>query len=79
MYVRAGAVLPYGPLVQYLDERPCDPLTLELYLPEGEGGYVIRDQGKPDLPVRYRREGGRSRWRWGRPPAWWCSRSSASL
>lgn len=54
MYVRAG----YGPLVQYVDETPYDPLTLELYLPDGEGGYVIHDQGRPDIPVRYRHEGG---------------------
>jgi alpha-D-xyloside xylohydrolase len=33
LYVRAGTVVPHGPLTQYVDESPLDPLTLELYLP----------------------------------------------
>jgi alpha-glucosidase/alpha-D-xyloside xylohydrolase len=31
LYVRAGAVLPIGPVKQYVDERVTDPLTLTVY------------------------------------------------
>jgi hypothetical protein len=30
-YVREGAVLPHGPVLQHTDAGPTDPLTLELY------------------------------------------------
>jgi alpha-D-xyloside xylohydrolase len=59
MYVRAGAILPFGPLMQYVDELPLDPLTLEIYHPQESGGYVIHDANRPDIHVDYRREGGR--------------------
>ena len=59
IYVAAGAVIPYAPLMQYTGEKPLDPLTLELYLPSGEGEYVIKDQHEDDITVRYRREGDR--------------------
>ena len=31
LYVRAGSIIPTGPTMQYTDERPLDPLTLEVY------------------------------------------------
>ncbi len=31
VYVRAGAVIPLGPAMQYTDERPVDPLTVHVY------------------------------------------------
>jgi alpha-D-xyloside xylohydrolase len=57
IYVRCGSVLPYGPLMQYVDERPLDPLTLEIYHPHAGGHYVIHDEGRPDIEVAYRRDG----------------------
>ena len=57
LYVRAGTVVPHGPLTQYVDESPLDPLTLEVYLPASEGSYTVRDEDRPDIPVRYAREG----------------------
>lgn len=33
LFVRAGAVLPLGPVMQHTGERPTDPLTLALYAP----------------------------------------------
>lgn len=32
LYVRPGAILPVGPIEQYVDERPLDPLTLYVSL-----------------------------------------------
>ncbi len=31
LYVKAGSILPYGPTVQYADEKPEDPLELRIY------------------------------------------------
>ena len=56
LYVRAGAIVPHGPVVQYVDERPCDPLTIELYAPGGTGSYTIHDEDRPSITVSYRRE-----------------------
>ncbi len=39
LYVRAGAVIPGGPDIQYADEYPLDPLTLDLY--PGNGTFTL--------------------------------------
>lgn len=57
LYVRAGAVIPMGPVQQYVDEKPLDPLTVEIYAPAGEGSFTIHDPEKPEIAVRYTREG----------------------
>ena len=31
VYVRAGAIIPTGPAIQYVGERPGDPITLRVY------------------------------------------------
>ena len=36
MFVRGGAVLPVGPVMQYTDERPLDRLDLHVYYVSGE-------------------------------------------
>lgn len=61
LYVPAGAMLPYGPLLQYVDEKPNDPLTVELYMERpatlpSDASYTIHDQGQPDITVAYRLE-----------------------
>jgi alpha-glucosidase len=38
-YVRAGAIIPGGPDLRYADERPLDPLTLDLY--PGDGAFTL--------------------------------------
>jgi alpha-glucosidase len=47
MYLRPGAIVPTGPLMQYTDERPLDPLTLLINLnDEGEAtGMLYEDAG----------------------------------
>jgi alpha-glucosidase len=39
LYVRAGAIIPSGPDEHYADERPLDPLTLDLY--PGDGTFTL--------------------------------------
>jgi len=56
LYVRAGAIVPHGPVMQYVDELPCDPLTVEVYAPDESGSYTVHDEGRPDVPISYRRE-----------------------
>jgi alpha-D-xyloside xylohydrolase len=55
LWVRAGAIVPMGPDQAHTEEKPLDPLTLELYLPQGEAHTVIHDEGQPGIPVRYAR------------------------
>ncbi len=53
LWVRAGAVIPFGPEMDYVDQRPLDPLTLELYAPAQSGESVIFDEDHPEIRVRY--------------------------
>ncbi|MEW6493885.1 MAG: glycoside hydrolase family 31 protein [Cyanobacteriota bacterium] len=36
LYVRAGSIIPMAPVMQYVDERPLDPLTLRVWKGTGE-------------------------------------------
>ncbi len=45
MWVRGDTVLPLGPVVQHVDEGPCDPLTLLLAAPTGSGRYEVLTGG----------------------------------
>ena len=42
LYVRAGAVVPTGPVMQYTDERPNAPLTITVY-PGADGSFDLYD------------------------------------
>jgi alpha-glucosidase len=46
-YVKAGTVLPLGPVMQYSDERPLDQLQLEVYLDQlgSAFGSLYEDDG----------------------------------
>lgn len=39
LFLREGAVVPMGPLMQYTDEKPLDPLTLLIF--PGEGSFRL--------------------------------------
>ncbi|MFB3924172.1 MAG: glycoside hydrolase family 31 protein [Terriglobia bacterium] len=53
LYVRAGAIVPLGPFLQYASERPADPIELRIYpgadaeftLYEDEGDSYRYEQG----------------------------------
>ena len=50
--MRAGAILPLGPVVQHTGERPLDELTLQIY-PHATSRFVLyEDDGRPNA---YRR------------------------
>lgn len=47
LYLRGGAILPVGPVMQYTDEKPLDPLTLVVALDEAgrAEGALYEDAG----------------------------------
>jgi len=55
LWVRGGAILPWGPEQDFVDQKPLDPLTIELYAPGAEGSCVIYDEDRPEITVGYRR------------------------
>ncbi|MGC9397454.1 MAG: TIM-barrel domain-containing protein [Anaerolineae bacterium] len=61
LWVKAGHIIPLGPMMDYVDQKPLDPLTLEIYAPEDAGELIIRDEDQPDIVVRYAREDGELR------------------
>ena len=45
LYVRAGAIVPMAPLMQYVDERPLDQLTIKVW--KGRGEFIFyEDDGQ---------------------------------
>jgi len=55
LWVRGGAIIPWGPEQDFVDQRPLGPLTLELYAPGAAGGCTIYDEDRPEITVSYRR------------------------
>ncbi len=62
LHVRAGSILPFGPALQYADEKPQDPLELRVYrgadgafaLYEDEGdNYHYEQGGHATIPMRW--------------------------
>jgi alpha-glucosidase/alpha-D-xyloside xylohydrolase len=46
LYVRAGAILPFGPVKQYVDEKADEPLVVRIY-PGADGSFhLYEDDGK---------------------------------
>lgn len=45
VFVKAGAIIPAGPMLQYTSEKPADPITLYVY--EGSDGHfsLYEDEG----------------------------------
>src|SRR5260370_5382719 len=48
LYVRAGAIVPMQPVVQYTGEKPNGPLELRVYLPTSTPGTDFRGALYPD-------------------------------
>lgn len=53
LYVRSGSILPYGPVMNFVGEKPCDPLTLEIYPTEGSQSLNIRTPEEDEILVEY--------------------------
>jgi hypothetical protein len=48
LFVRAGSILPMGPDIHWVDERPADPLTLDTY-PSGTTSYTLYEDDGASL------------------------------
>lgn len=45
LYVRAGSILPLGPLIQYTGEKPADPIELRIYRGANGSFTLYEDEG----------------------------------
>jgi alpha-glucosidase len=46
VFIKAGAMIPMGPVMQYTAEKPLDPLTLDIY-PQGRSAFTLfEDDGE---------------------------------
>jgi alpha-D-xyloside xylohydrolase len=45
VYVRAGAIIPSGPAIQYVGEKPADPVTLHIYAGANGQFTLYEDDG----------------------------------
>ncbi|WP_321332265.1 TIM-barrel domain-containing protein [uncultured Bacteroides sp.] len=45
LYVRAGAIIPYGPDMQYSDEKPAEKITLYVYAGQNGAFTLYEDEG----------------------------------
>ena len=45
LFVRAGAIVPFGPVVQYAGEHPADPIELRVYRGAGTKFTLYEDEG----------------------------------
>ena len=62
LFVKAGSIIPFGPEIQYSDEKPADPITLRIYegadasftLYEDENTNYNYEKGKfLEIPIRW--------------------------
>ena len=45
VFVREGSIIPYGPEIQYTDERPADQLTVYVYAGRNGQFQLYEDEG----------------------------------
>jgi alpha-D-xyloside xylohydrolase len=45
LHVRAGSIIPFGPELQYTDEKPADPITLFVYAGRDGAFTLYEDDG----------------------------------
>ncbi len=57
LWVRAGAIIPYGPDQDYVDQKLLDPLTVEIYAPSEKGEISIVDENEDRIEINYQRNG----------------------
>ena len=56
LFVRGGAILPFGPEMDFVNQKALDPLTIEIYDPQDAGRIEIFDEDENSIPVSYERE-----------------------
>ncbi len=51
IFIKPGAIIPMGPVMNYIDEKECDPITLDLYPEKGQSGFQIADIDQSRIAV----------------------------
>jgi len=59
LWLRVGAIIPMGPEMDFVNQKPLDPLTLEIYGPSKNAATTIFDEDQPEIQVRYALSGNR--------------------
>jgi alpha-D-xyloside xylohydrolase len=59
LWVKSGAIIPYGPEMNYVNEKSLNPLTLEIYgiADIYDGELTIYDEDQPEIQVSYNFDG----------------------
>lgn len=57
LWVKAGDIIPLGPEMDYVNQVPLDPLTLEIYGPSQSGELTIHDEDQPEIEIQYSLDG----------------------
>lgn len=57
LFVRAGAIIPMGPEMSYVGEKPFDPITLDIY-PYGHSEFTLYDEEETTTFACHRAGGG---------------------
>jgi alpha-D-xyloside xylohydrolase len=45
LFIREGSIIPFGPSIQYMDEKPADPVTLYVYCGRNCAFTLYEDEG----------------------------------
>lgn len=53
LWIKSSAVIPFGPEMEYVNQHPLNPLTLEVYGPATEGSTTVYDEDQPEIQVQY--------------------------
>jgi len=57
LWVKAGSIIPMGPEMDYVNQKPMDPLAIEIYLPSGSEKILVEDEDCEPVEVSYTRNG----------------------
>lgn len=57
LWVKAGSIIPMGPEMDYVNQKPLDPLTIEIYLPAVSEKILVEDEDCEPVEVSYSRNG----------------------
>ena len=57
LWVKSGAIIPMGPEMDYVDQVPLNPLTLEIYGLSKSWRITIFEEDQPEIQFRYSHSG----------------------
>jgi alpha-D-xyloside xylohydrolase len=55
LWVRGGSIIPYGPEMDFVNQKDLNPLTIEIYNPQNRADMMIHDEDRNAIQVAYQR------------------------